>query len=572
MQRAAIYCRVSTARQNTDDKVSMEDQEERCRAVCATKGWDVVGLYDEGDASAGTAQRGEFQRLIADAKAGLFDVIVAREVSRLSRVSQARHAIETLMVDWGLAVCNARTGLVYSESEGLGAGVIWTLEARLAEAELAEKSFRTTMGKNGKAAQGKYPSGRAPYGYRWSGGEHSELVIHEAQSAIVRRVFELAAAGRQCPEIVRLFTETGVPTPGGGRRWATSSIHAMIKDRCYTGDHEYGRLHYRKLNSERDRQAWAAEGSKRTGRPTREAPIPSRVAEERPAGDPNRYAVAVPPIVDRDLFDRANRVVARTKRNRETRLPQRQMLLQGLFRCEACGQHMKITWAEKPNGAVFYFYRCGTHGKDRARLPCRTADRATGRKSYVSAPAVEGAVWRIVDGMLSQPETLAAAIGARLAEESSLGPQQDERIHRHEQRLAKAERTWDVARRAYFAGDLEPATYERDREHYEGEIRMLREELERMRQANEERRRQSATSTEIYALAQRWGEVWDTLNDGERREILWAIVSDVTISPDDALMVSGTLSGLAGWTEKESGSPAGIRTPNLSVNSRTLYR
>src|SRR5688500_2796475 len=158
--RAAIYCRVSTAKQAADDKVSMEDQQARCEAVCAARGWEITGLYDEGDASAGTAQRGEFQRLIADAKAGKFDVIVCREVSRLSRVAQARHAIESLMVDWGLSVCNARSGMVYSESEGLGAGLIWTLEARLAEAELAEKSFRTTMGKNGKAALGQYPSGR----------------------------------------------------------------------------------------------------------------------------------------------------------------------------------------------------------------------------------------------------------------------------------------------------------------------------------------------------------------------------------------------------------------------------
>ena len=83
MTRAAIYCRVSTAKQATEDKVSMEDQEERCRAICAAKDWEVVRVYDEGDASAGSAQRDEFQRMIADAKAGKFDVIVAREVSRL---------------------------------------------------------------------------------------------------------------------------------------------------------------------------------------------------------------------------------------------------------------------------------------------------------------------------------------------------------------------------------------------------------------------------------------------------------------------------------------------------------
>ena len=40
-QHTAIYCRVSTSRQAGEDKASMEDQEERCRAVCNTKDWEV---------------------------------------------------------------------------------------------------------------------------------------------------------------------------------------------------------------------------------------------------------------------------------------------------------------------------------------------------------------------------------------------------------------------------------------------------------------------------------------------------------------------------------------------------
>ena len=60
--RAAIYCRVSTISQLGEDKVSMEDQQARCEAVCATKILEVVAVFDEGDASAGSAQRSEFQR------------------------------------------------------------------------------------------------------------------------------------------------------------------------------------------------------------------------------------------------------------------------------------------------------------------------------------------------------------------------------------------------------------------------------------------------------------------------------------------------------------------------------
>jgi site-specific DNA recombinase len=65
--KAAIYARVSTERQLAEGKTSMEDQLARCRAVCESRGWEIVEVYDEGDASAGTAHRAEFQRLLADA-------------------------------------------------------------------------------------------------------------------------------------------------------------------------------------------------------------------------------------------------------------------------------------------------------------------------------------------------------------------------------------------------------------------------------------------------------------------------------------------------------------------------
>ena len=565
--KAAIYARVSTAKQAAEDKVSMEDQEARCRAVCDARGWVIVGVYDEGDASAGTAQRGEFQRLISDAKAGKFDVIVCREVSRLSRVAQARHAVEELMVQWGIAVCNARSGMLYSESEGLGAGVIWTLEARLAEAELAEKSFRTTLGKNGKAALGRYPSGRPPYGYRWTGGENSTLAIDEAKAVVVRRIFETVAAGKQCPEIADELTSLKVPTPAGAARWGASFVHSAIKNRAYVGQHEYGVIHFRKLNSERDRQAWAQAYFDRTGRHPKR--IPSRIAEERPKGDANRYRVTLPAIVDEALFTKANRRLARTKKNQRQAAPKRRMLLQGVLRCEPCGRHMKIQWAMKANAdRAYFFYRCGMATKDSSRFPCRTSDKGKGLTAYVSADAIEEAVWRLIDGMLSDPDNLAIAIGAKLTDDQERTPADEAVIERREQSLKKLQGTYDRSRRAFYAGDLDAEAFGRDRLHFETEIDMLRDEISRMRQAEEQRGRQQTNADEILLLARRWPEVAAAMTDEERAEFVSLLVSDVTISADDRVMVTGSL----GCTTKWFGSPTWIRTTNTAVNSRVLYR
>ena len=447
--RAAIYCRVSTSRQASEDKTSLGDQEERARSVCESKGWEVVGVYDEADASGGTVHRGEFQRLLADARAGDFDVIVCREVSRLSRVAQARRAIEELMIEWGLAVCNARSGMVYSEDGGLGASVIWTIEAKMAEAELAERSFRTTMGKNGKASKGLMPSGTARYGYRWSGGEDSRLIPDEVNADLVREIFAMVASGEQCPTVARTLNDRGVPSPRGRQAgWRSQTIHKMVSNRAYIGEHEYGLIHYRKLNSEREIAEWSrAYFEKHGAHPTR---IPTRVRELRPAGDENRYAVQVPAIVDSALWERANRSISRIKRNRREK-PRRVMLLQGLLRCENCGHPMRSTWTFKHNTDKFYFsYRCATHSRDPGRAQCRPAAHKDGRKAQVNADQVEREVWDLVDSMLSVPDTLVAAIGAKVSDMDVGAGGQDRRIARHEARLDESRRAWDKARRVYL--------------------------------------------------------------------------------------------------------------------------
>ena len=547
IERAAIYSRVSTARQNAEDKVSIEDQEERCRAVCESKGWRIVRVYDEGDASGGTAQRGEFQRMLADARDGHFDVIVVREVSRLSRVAQARRAIEELMIEWGLAVCNARTGMVYSEGEGLGASLIWTVEAKMAEAELAERSFRTRMGMQGKAERGEPPGAKAPYGYRWTGRPDSKLIVDEASADVVRRLFDQIAAGATCAAVADELNAARIPSPGRSPNgWHAQTIYKLATRRAYIGEGEYGRVHWRRLNSEKERRAWAEQYFQRRG--VWPEAIPAKIAEE---GE-KVWTVRTPPIVDPDVFARVNRHLSRTRKRHKA--PRRKVrMLSGILRCEECGQAMKPTWTRKANGSEYDFYRCNPARKTSSQR-CRVTDRTQGLSTYVSAERVEALVWRLIDDMLSDPTTLAAAVGEAQSAEEELAPVLTERLQRHEARLVKAERAWDAARRLYYAGEVSDHAYQRDKAHYEGEILMLRDELERMRAAAAERRRQDAALAEVEAISERWAEIRAALTDDERRILVQTLITDATITRDDQLTVTGTLTGVAGSREEVVGS------------------
>lgn len=83
-RRAALYLRVSTDRQTTDN------QEAALREVAARAGWEVVEVYvDHGISGAkGREGRPAFDRLCSDAVRRKFDVVAAWSVDRLGRSLQ----------------------------------------------------------------------------------------------------------------------------------------------------------------------------------------------------------------------------------------------------------------------------------------------------------------------------------------------------------------------------------------------------------------------------------------------------------------------------------------------------
>ena len=88
MIRAAIYARVSTARQAERD-LSLPDQIAQCRAYCERKGWEIADVFCERGASALDDERAVFQEMIYKAirPDRPFAFIVVHSLSRFSRDS-----------------------------------------------------------------------------------------------------------------------------------------------------------------------------------------------------------------------------------------------------------------------------------------------------------------------------------------------------------------------------------------------------------------------------------------------------------------------------------------------------
>jgi DNA invertase Pin-like site-specific DNA recombinase len=80
--RVAIYARFSSELQR---EASIEDQTRVCMAYVNREGWSLIQTYTDYAISGATALRPGYQALLADARAGRFDVIIAESLDRFSR-------------------------------------------------------------------------------------------------------------------------------------------------------------------------------------------------------------------------------------------------------------------------------------------------------------------------------------------------------------------------------------------------------------------------------------------------------------------------------------------------------
>ena len=82
MTRAVIYARYSSDNQRD---ASIEDQIRQCTAHVERQGWRLTHCYTDHAISGASPLRPGYQQLLEDTRAGLFEVVVAEALDRLSR-------------------------------------------------------------------------------------------------------------------------------------------------------------------------------------------------------------------------------------------------------------------------------------------------------------------------------------------------------------------------------------------------------------------------------------------------------------------------------------------------------
>lgn len=222
----AIYCRISADREGRE--LGVERQEEDCRLLADRLGYVVYKVYIDNDISASTRsrkKRPEYQKLLRDAKAGLFDVVMAYTSSRLTRKPREHEDLIELAEAFGTTFQYVRSPSfdLNTASGRRIARVMAAVDAGEAE-ETAERVIRSKLQ---AAQQGLDSGGPRPYGY-----EEDRVTIRDSEAQIIKKCVARLIAGESQTAIVRSLNDQGIPSALGGR-WSAHRLKQTLRRKRY---------------------------------------------------------------------------------------------------------------------------------------------------------------------------------------------------------------------------------------------------------------------------------------------------------------------------------------------------
>ncbi|MBE6947698.1 MAG: resolvase [Ruminococcaceae bacterium] len=263
-KRIAVYARVSTTHEA--QMLAFENQVEWYNRVFATHpDWELVEMYtDEGLSATSTERRKGFNRMIADAYNGKFDMIVTREVSRFARnildcisyVRQLRKA--------GVYV-NFITDYIDSHDDDYESKLSYV--ASNAQEESRKTSIRARCGQEIAMQNGVLFGNGNILGYDRKG---KELVINPEQAKTVRMIYDLYLRGNGLESIKYELEKAGRLTATGKTHWFVSNISKILKNPFYCGTIVYRKqyvpdyLEQKKINNYGEKPTITVEGTHET--------------------------------------------------------------------------------------------------------------------------------------------------------------------------------------------------------------------------------------------------------------------------------------------------------------------
>ena len=331
---AVIYARYSSHNQTEQ---SIEGQLHDAYEYANKNGYTVIDEYIDRAKTATSDDRPAFQKMIKDSAKHLFEFVIVWKQDRFARNRYDSAVYKRLLKNNGVRVLSVMENISDSPEGVILEGL---LEA-MAEYYSANLSENIKRGKTETVRKGLFPGGAAPFGYVV---QERRLVPDPRTVPVVQEIFRRYADGDRVKDIFNDLSARGIRFTGG-IPFKYTSMKSILTNSIYCGEYVFN-------------------GQIITG--------------------------FAPPLIDRELFDRA---AARRAFNRRApaafRTEETKSLLFGKIYCGECGYVMYGTCAYGAKTRYLY-YQC--YGKAHYQTGC-------GAKS-IQKPDIEYAVCKMISAYI----------------------------------------------------------------------------------------------------------------------------------------------------------------------------
>jgi len=368
MKKAVGYVRVSSPNQAKEGE-SLKTQRKQIKHFAKSREWQLIHIYeDAGISGAAVEHRTAFQKMIADAKAGQFNMIIFAKFSRFARNAREYLNYSEELKEYNVHLASVKDNLDPSTATGK---LMCTVLAGVAEWEL--EVIREQMLENKLARWMKHEVfiGQPPFGYTWN-KETKQLDIVPAQADLYRRIVTMYVdRGLSLLDIADKLNDEGL-MEGRRARWSNIAISYILKNKAYYGHLVVNQYEYESCKN---------------------GPTKKRsTKKKKPASE--HIAFPITALISKSRWDEIQKKIqfntVKSKRHSDNT---KEFFLRDVLVCARCGSKVKpYLGRPRKDGSAKRYYVCYWRKANIKKLRC--ADKPCKCSlPYIPAEEVENKIW-----------------------------------------------------------------------------------------------------------------------------------------------------------------------------------
>lgn len=271
LYNVGIYIRLSreSDKYKTEDSLSIENQKAiLSKFISMMPGWIQTCTYIDDGASGANFNRRGFQDMMEDARQGIINLVLVKDLSRFGRnYLEAGKYLEEELPTLGCRFVALSDGIDTETGEN---DIIPFLNA-MNDYYLRNLSDRIKSVLTAKAKDGQKLCGVAPYGYDRNPKNNTQLIVDEYAAGVIRRMFETRAKGIGYAAIAGILNQEKILPPrlyylkkqnreakAACTMWTERTIKLILRNEVYAG---HIAAFKRKTRSYRDKQTVQCDNS-----------------------------------------------------------------------------------------------------------------------------------------------------------------------------------------------------------------------------------------------------------------------------------------------------------------------